>query len=152
MWRWSGLVGLVLVSVLVGIGQEETVLAKEIRFIVGDVPGEGQNRANQAIWTPSEVLIDQKADLGEPLYFVLENPTGTVHEFVVHGLYRLLPDQKAPDQKTMVPIKVQVKANSTEKIEVSPEGLNQPKDFGAQYRFSCPVHREFHQGGVIRVD
>ena len=151
MWRWSGLVGLVLVSVLVGIGQEETVLAKEIRFIVSDV-GEGQDRSNRKVWVPGVVLIDQKADLGEPLYFVLENPTETDHEFAVHGLNMFLPDQKAPDQKARVPIRVHVKANSTEKIEVSPEGLNEPKDFGAVYRFFCPLHREFHVGGEIRVN
>ena len=95
MWRSSGLVGLVLVSVLVGIGQEETVLAKEIRFIVSDV-GEGQGRSNRKVWAPGTVSIDQKADLGEPLYFVLENPTDTDHEFVVHGLSMFVPNQKAP--------------------------------------------------------
>jgi len=151
MWRWSGLVGMVLVSIfLMGIGQEEVVLAKDILFKADAGVGEGQNRANVALWVPSAIHIDQKQDLGEPLYFILENPTELDHEFAVHGLYMFLPEQKTRNET--MPIKVPVKAKSTVKIEVSPEGLNKPKDFGARYEFFCPLHMKQHPGGVIHVD
>jgi len=142
---------MVLVSILLmGIGQEEVVLAKDILFNADGGAGEGQNRANVTLWVPTAIHINQKQDLGEPLYFILENPTDTDHEFAVHGLYMFPPEQKTRD-KTM-PIRVPVKAKSTVKIEVSPEGLNKPEDFGARYPFFCPLHRERHPGGVIFVD
>lgn len=157
MWRWSNVVGVALLSILAGIGQAETASAKEIRFIASGVA------KDRAVWLPGVVIIDQKTDLGEPLYFVLENPTESDHEFAVHGLYTILPEQVTAGMTSdvfigpftrhvMVPIRVQVKAKSTVKVEVSPEGLSGPRDLGARYPFFCPVHKDLHLGGVIFVD
>lgn len=37
------------------------------------------------VWLPTAVVIDQKADLDEPLWFVVQNPTSIDHEFAVGG-------------------------------------------------------------------
>lgn len=157
MRRWSGLIGITLLGVLGMLGQEGTASAKEIRFIAHEpVP-------DRAVWSPSAVKIDQKKDLNEPLYFILENPTGTDHDFAVHGLHAFLPDWKKSGgryediggqrvENVLVPIHVLVKAKSTVKIEVSPEGLIGDKNLGAKYSFFCPMHKDLHLGGVIFVD
>lgn len=157
MSRWSGLIGMALLSFLTGIGQGETALAREIRFIAQDIA------KDRAIWQPGMVRIVQKDDLGEPLYFNLENPTGSDHEFAVQGLYAVLPQEMTSGMKSdifigpfpghvMMPIRVLVKANSTVKIEVSPEGMNGPRHLGALYSFFCPLHKDLHIGGFIMVD
>jgi hypothetical protein len=146
-----------LLGILSGIGQGETASAKEIRFIASGVV------QDRAIWLPGAVMIDQKKDLGEPLYFILENRTDTDHEFAIHGLFMILPEYMTKPmhsdiftgpftRNVMTPIRVLVKANSTEKIEVSHEGLNGPKDLGARYLFFCPLHKDAHLGGMIFVD
>jgi hypothetical protein len=108
------------------------------------------------------VMIDQK-DLKEPLYFILENSTASDHEFAVHGLYTILPEQITSGMRSDVftgpftnnvlkPIHVHVKSKSTEKIRVSTEGLIGERDLGAKYEFFCPLHKDLHLGGVILVD
>jgi hypothetical protein len=52
----------------------------------------------------------------------------------------------------MMSIRVLVKAKTTERIEVSPEGLNGKEDLGARYRFCCSLHKDAHLGGSIFVD
>lgn len=157
MWRSSGLVGIALLGVLGMVGQGGTASAKEIRFIASGIATE------RAIWQPGMVMIDQKNDLKEPLYFILENPTETDHEFAVHGLYAILPEQITSGMRSDVftgpfkanvlkPIHVLVKAKSTEKIQVSTEGLIGDRALGARYPFFCPKHKDLHLGGVIFVD
>ena len=55
-------------------------------------------------------------------------------------------------RKVMMPIRVLVKAKSTEEIEVSPEGMNGKGDLGARYVFFCSLHKDAHLGGTIFVD
>src|SRR5262245_25042579 len=127
MWRWLGLVGTVIIGFLACIGAG-TASARDIRFIAQE-PAPGR-----LIWTPSEVTIDQKNDLKEPLHFILENSTGFDHEFAVHGLYEIISEQFKSGRpgeyytgpKTMNvlrPIHVLIKAKSTLKIAVSTQGL-----------------------------
>jgi hypothetical protein len=157
MWRWMGLVGMAILGIFAGIGQGETASAKDIRFIAQEPA------TDRAMWQPGVVMIDQKNDLKEPLYFILENPTGTDHGFAVHGLYAILPEEitsgMKPDYYTgpktanvLKPIHVLVKAKSTLKIKVSTEGLIGDKDLGAKYSFFCPIHKDLHLGGIIFVD
>ena len=157
MWRWFGLVGMAIIGVFACMG-DETASAKEIRFIAQDRATGGP------VWGPNEVVtIDQKNDLKEPLYFILENTTGTDHEFAVHGLYELVTEQITTPQgsdyytgpKTatlMRPIHVKIKAKTTLKIAVSTEGLIGDRDLGAKYRFFCPLHKDAHLGGSIFVN
>lgn len=157
MGRWIGLVGIALIGILGLVGQGETASAKEIRFIAGEPA------TDRSIWQPGAGVIDQKNDLKEPLYFILENPTGTDHESAVHGLYTFLPDWKKSGgryediggqrvENVLAPIHALVKAKSTLKIEVSTEGLIGRRDLGARYPFFCPIHKDLHLGGVIFVD
>ncbi len=156
MWRWLGLVGMAIIGIFACIG-EGTASAKDIRFIAQ------QRASGEPVWAPSEITIDQKNDLKEPLYFILENTTGLDHEFAVHGLYELVTEQitgpvksdyfTGPKTATLMrPIHVQVKAKSTLKIAVSTEGLIGDRDLGAKYRFFCPLHKDAHIGGSIFVD
>lgn len=157
MRQWSGLVVIALVSVLGMVGQGGTASAKDVRFIAREPA------PDRAIWHPGAVMIDQKKDLKEALYFILENPTGTEHEFAVHGLYTILPEQITSGMRSDVfigpftdnvlkPIHVLVKAKSTVKIRVSTEGLIGDRDLGAKYPFFCPIHKDLHLGGVILVE
>ena len=79
-------------------------------------------------------MIDQKKDPKEPLYFILENPTGTDHDLAVHGLCAILPEQITSGMRSDIftgpftanvlkPIHVLIEAKSTVKIEVVTEGL-----------------------------
>lgn len=76
--KWFAvLVFVVSVGIVDGIAS-----AKEFTFRaqqLGGPSGKGE------IWLPNSVVIDQKTDLGEPLYFILQNPTGEDHEFAVGG-------------------------------------------------------------------
>lgn len=157
MWRSSGLVGITLLGVLGMVGQGGTAAAKEIRFIAHEPV------SDRAIWSPGAVKIDQKKDLTEPLYFILENPTGADHDFAVHGLYAILPEEITGGMRSeyftgpktvdvLKPIHVLVKAKSTLKIKVSTEGLIGDRALGAKYPFFCPMHKDLHLGGVIFVD
>src|SRR5215467_7904911 len=126
--------GTVIIGFLacIGIG---TASAKDIRFIAQEPDVKNKKMS----WTPSEVTIDQKNDVKEPLYFILENPTGVDHEFAVHGLYEVIqeffttarPGDYFTGPKTtnvMRPIHVRIKANSTLKIQVAEEGLIGDRD------------------------
>lgn len=157
MRRWSSVLGMALFAAVAGMGQGETAWAKDIRFIAQDIA------KDRAIWQPGVIKIDQKNDLGERLFFILENPTGTDHEFAVQGLYAILPTEVTSGMKSdvftgsfpthvMIPIRAQVKANSTVKIEVSLEGLSGSRHLGAMYSFFCPMHKDLHIGGIILVD
>ncbi|MEW6248101.1 MAG: hypothetical protein AB1555_15510 [Nitrospirota bacterium] len=150
---WIGVSLLVVASAL----SAEVASAKEIRFIAQEMAKE------RAIWQPGTIVIDQKTDLKEPLYFVLENPTGTDHEFAVGGLLMVLPEETTsslrPDPFTgpitghvMAPTRVQVKANSAVKIQVAPIGLEGARNLGARYPFFCPTHKDLHLGGFILVE
>jgi hypothetical protein len=156
MWRYLGLVGMAIVGVCACIS-EERVLAKDIRFIAQEPA------PDRAIWAPSAVVIDQKNDLKEPLNFILENPTGTDHDFAVHGLYEIVPEHITGAFKSdyftgpktinvLRPIHVIVKAKTTLKIAVANEGLLGDTHLGAKYRFFCPTHKDAHLGGAIFVD
>jgi hypothetical protein len=156
MGRWLGLVVIAVVAVFAWIG-EGTASAKDIRFIAQEAAPE------RAIWAPSAVMIDQKNDLKEPLFFILENPTGTDHDFAVNGLYEILPEKitstlradefRGPySLNVLKPIHVLVKAKSALKILVSNEGLAGDRDLGSKYLFFCPTHKDAHLGGVIFVD
>lgn len=156
MWRCLGLVGMTIIGIFACIGQP-AASAKDIRFTAQEkAPG-------QPVWAPGHVTIDQKNDLKEPLYFVLENTTGTDHEFAIHGLYELIQEYSTTPRfgeyftgpkttNVLRPIHVQVKAKSTLKIAVSDEGLTAKGDLGAKYRFFCPLHKDAHIGGDIFVD
>jgi len=114
-------------------------------------------------WSPSEVTIDQKNDLKEPLYFILENQTGVDHEVAVHGLFEIMHEYSTTPRpgdyftgpkimNVLRPIHVLVKANSALKIPVATDGLIEDKDLGARYLFFCPRHKAAHIGGHIIVD
>jgi len=137
-------------------------LATEIRFVAQEL-GQG------AIWLPSTVVIDQKHDLREPLFFVIENPTHTEHEFAVNGLFQILPQSgekgvleklfpgaeetyqpKGPYQ--MEPIRIKLPPGETKKIMIAPTGLDGPRNFGARYRYFCPIHEAKHVAGNLFVD
>jgi hypothetical protein len=128
MWRRWSLIGIALPAILASLVHGETASAKDFRFIASALA------PDRAIWLPGMVMIDQQKDLGEPLFFVLENPTESDHEFAVHGLYMILPEHMTSGlhsdrftgpftRNVMMPVRVLVKAKTTEKIEVSPEGL-----------------------------
>lgn len=117
------------------------------------------------IWLPTTVVIDQKEDLKEPLWFVVKNPTGIDHEFAVWGLFMLLPEEEViPEIKLdpasggllprniPVPLHLKVKAGETKKIQVSPRGLVGEKNLGARYQFFCPKHKDIRVSGFIYVD
>ena len=91
-------------------------------------------------------MIDQKKDPKEPLYFILENPTGTDHDLAIRGLCAILPEQITSGMKYDVftglftanvpkPIHVLIEAKSTVKIEVGTEDLIGDRDLGAKYLF-----------------
>jgi len=137
-------------------------LAKELRFVAQEL-GKG------AIWLPSTVVVEQKGDLKESLYFVLENPTSMEHEFAVSGLFeiltkagqtgvleRLFPGAEEVYQPKgpyeMAPIRVKLAPGETKKILVAPTGLEGPRNLGARYRYFCPVHEATHMAGNLFVD
>lgn len=136
-------------------------LAKEFTFRAQELGGSG---GKGEIWLPSSVVIDQKADLGEPLYFVLQNPTPTNHEFAVGGLLMILSEEvmsalrpdaftgAVPPAQIMAPIRVMIKAGETKKIRVALTGLEGPRNLGARYPYFCPTHKDIQVGGFIFVD
>jgi len=156
MWRGIGLVGTVIIGFLACIGTG-TVSAKDIRFTAQEpVP-------DKLSWTPSQVTIDQKNDLKEPLHFIFENSTNADHEFAVHGLFEEVSEVQTSPRfgeyytgpktvKFLRPIHVLVKAKKTLKISVADEGLIGDRNLGAKYLFFCPMHKEAHVGGQIIVD
>ena len=116
------------------------------------------------IWLPNAVVIDQKEDLKEPMWFVLENPTGIDHEFSVGGLFTYATKEQVPliamdpitgqvlTENMVVPIRVMVKAGETKKIRVAPVGIAGDRNHGASYRFFCPKHKDIRVSGFIFVD
>lgn len=157
-------------ALLVGlIGEAE---AKEFRFMAQEL-GKGQGAIEMGeteIWLPTAVVIDQEEDLKEPVWFVLENPTATDHEFAVVGLFMFLsaeemahalgmdphtvqPHMLGPLAETiMEPIRVKIKAGETKKIRVAPVGLAGKRNLGAHYQFFCPTHKDIRVSGFIFVD
>jgi hypothetical protein len=131
--------------------------ARDVTFIAQELAKE------RAIWQPGMIVIDQRQDLKEPLVFVLENPSGTDHEFAVRGLFMILSDEEMGSLRTdiftgpvtgqvLAPIRVKVKARETLKFRVSPVGLEGAKNLGARYPFFCPTHKDLHLGGFILVE
>lgn len=156
---------LALCALLVGLTGE--VEAKEFRFIAQELAtGKAAVEMGEIeIWLPNAVVIDQKEDLTEPLWFVLENPTGVDHEFSVGGLFMYASQEVVPsiiemdpitrqvlENNMMVPIRVKIKAGETKKIRVAPVGLAGDRNHGASYRFFCPKHKDIRVSGFIFVD
>lgn len=162
---YSLLAALALCALLVGLtGVAE---AKEFKFIAQELAkGKGAFELGEIeIWLPNAVVIDQKEDLKEPLWFVLENPTGLDHEFSVGGLFMYPTKETVPSiaemdpitgqvltENVLVPIRVTVKAGETKKIRVAPVGLAGERSHGASYRFFCPKHKDIRVSGFIFVD
>jgi hypothetical protein len=152
-------IALVLFVLMVAV--HGVVLAREVTFRAQELGGPG---GKGEIWLPSSVIIDQKADLGEPLYFVLQNPTPTDHEFAVGGLFMILSEEvmsalrpdaftgALPPAQVLAPIRVTIKAGGTNKIQVAPIGLVGPRNLGARYPYFCPTHKDIQVGGFIFVD
>ncbi|HEX2747454.1 MAG TPA: hypothetical protein VHM91_05585 [Verrucomicrobiales bacterium] len=96
IFPWLCLIGaLALGAGLFGLS--EGAGAKEFRFAAQELDkGKGVFEMGETeIWLPPTVVIDQKEDLNEPLWFVVQNPTGIDHEFAVEGLSMLVPEEEA---------------------------------------------------------
>lgn len=171
----KGLVRFVCLRHLVGalaiwvglLSLPEGAQAKEFWFEAQELgKGKGPFEMGETeIWLPTAVVIDQKEDLNEPLWFVIKNPTGIDHEFAVGGLFMLLPEEEAIPETRLdpgsggllprnvpVPIHITVKAGETKKIQISPRGLVGEKNLGARYQFFCPKHKDIRVSGFIYVD
>ncbi|ALA59428.1 hypothetical protein [Nitrospira moscoviensis] len=159
MHNWTSLKMQVGLALLVGAAtlSAGVASARDVTFIAQELA------KDRAIWQPGMVMMDQRQDLKEPLFFVLENPTGTEHEFAVGGLFMILSDEEMGSLRTdiftgpvtgqvLAPIRVKVKARETLKIRVSPVGLEGAKNLGARYPFFCPTHKDLHLGGFILVE
>ena len=162
---WMPLIGaLALCAGLFGL--PEGAGAKEF-WIVAQELGKGKGAFEMGeteIWLPTAVIIDQKEDLNEPLWFVVQNPTGVDHEFAVWGLFMLLPEEEMPETKLSPdvqgllarsipePIHLKLKAGETKKIQVAPRGLVGEKNLGARYQFFCPKHKDIRVSGFVYVD
>jgi len=163
---WIPLVGVLVLCV--GLwGLPEGAGAKEFWFEAQELgKGKGPFEMGETeIWLPTAVVIDQKEDLNEPVWFVIKNPTGIDHEFAVGGLFMLQPEEEViPETKldpgsagliprnVPVPVHLTVKAGETKKIQISPRGLVGEKSLGARYKFFCPKHKDIRVSGFIYVD
>lgn len=149
------------------VGLTGAAEAKEFKFTAQELAkGKGPFEMGEIeIWLPNAVVIDQKEDLKEPLWFVLENPTGIDHDFSVGGLFMYPTKETVPSiaeidpitgqvltEHMVVPIRVAVKAGETKKIRVAPVGLAGERSHGASYRFFCPKHKDIRVSGFIFVD
>ena len=117
------------------------------------------------IWLPPAVVIDQKEDLNEPLWFIVQNSTGLDHEFAVGGLFMLVPEEEAipaikldPESAGLlprnirVPLHIKVKSGQTRRVQVAPRGLVGEENLGARYQFFCPKHKDIRVSRFIYVD
>jgi hypothetical protein len=165
-FSWMPLIG--AIALCAGLlGLPEGAGAKEFWFEAQELgKGKGAFEMGETeIWLPTAMVIDQKEDLKEPVWFVVKNPTGVDHEFAVWGLFMLIPEEEAmPEIKSPpvfegllprsinVPLHLKVKAGETKKIQVSPRGLVGEKNLGARYPFFCPKHKDIRVSGFIYVD
>lgn len=148
-------------------GLPERAGAKEYWFAAQELGKEkGVFEMEQTeIWLPTAVVIDQKEDLNEPLWFVVQNPTGIDHEFAAGGLFMLVPEEEAiPEVKLNpesggllprsipVPFHIKVKAGETKRVQVAPRGLVGEENLGARYQVFCPKHKDIRLSGFIYVD
>jgi len=163
---WMPLIGaLALITGTVVLPKESE--AKEFVFVAQELgKGKGAFEMGETeVWLPNSVIINQKDDLNEPLWFVIQNPTGIHHEFAVWGLYMLVPEEEAiPELKVdpsyggllprniPMPIHLKLKAGETKKIQVAPRGLAGEKNLGARYPFFCPKHKDIRISGYVYVD
>lgn len=162
---YSVLTALALCALLVGL--TGAAAAKEIKFTAQELAtGKGAfEMGDIEIWLPNAVVIDQKEDLKEPLWFAFENPTGVDHEFSVGGLFMYATPEVIPsisemdpitrqmlENNMLVPIRIKVKAGETKKIRVSLVGIAGERSLGASYRFFCPKHKDIRVSGFIFVD
>lgn len=165
-FSWLPLIGaLALHTGLLGL--PEGAQAKEFLFVAQELgKGKGAFEMGETeIWLPNAVIINQKEDLNEPLWFIIQNPTGIDHEFAIWGLYMLVPEEEAiPESKVdpsfggllprniPMPIHLKLKAGETKKIQVAPRGLVGEKNLGARYPFFCPKHKDIRISGYVYVD
>jgi len=165
-FSWVPLVG-ALALCAGGFVLPEKAEAKEFVFVAQELGKEKGvfEMGETEIWLPSAVIINQKEDLNEPLWFIIQNPTGIDHEFAIWGLYMLVPEEEAiPELKVdpsyggllprniPMPIQIKLKAGETKKIQVSPRGLRGEKNLGARYPFFCPKHKDIRISGYVYVD
>ena len=165
-FSWMPLIGaLALCAGLLGL--PEGAGAKEFWFEAQE-PGKGKGAFEMGeteVWLPTSVIINQKEDLTEPLWFVVKNPTGIDHEFAVWGLYMLVPEEEVfPEMRVdpsfggllprsiPVPIHLKLKAGEIKKIQISPRGIAGEKNLGARYPFFCPKHKAIRVSGFIYID
>lgn len=162
---YAFLAALALCAFLVGL--TGAAAAKDFTFTAQELAkGKGAVEMGEIeIWLPNAVVIDQKEDLTEPLWFVLENPTGVDHEFSVGGLFMYATKETIPsvtemdpitrqilENNMIVPIRIKIKAGETKKVRVAPVGLAGDRNHGASYRFFCPTHKDIRVSGFIFVD
>jgi hypothetical protein len=165
-FSWMPLIGaLALCTGLLGL--PEGAGAKEFWFVAQELgKGKGAFEMGETeVWLPNTVIINQKEDLNEPLWFIVQNPTGIDHEFAVWGLFMLVPEEEAmPELKVdpsfggllprsiPVPIHLKLKTGETKKIQVAPYGLVGETNLGARYPFFCPKHKDIRVSGYVFVD
>lgn len=147
-----------------GVGLSEAP-AKEFWFEAQELEQGGVAAGETDIWLPPAVVIDQKEDLNEPVWFIVQNPTGIDHEFAVRGLFMLVPEEEAiPEIKldpasagllprsVRVPLHITVKSGQTRSVQVAPRGLVGEENLGARYQFFCPKHKDIRVSRFIYVD
>lgn len=169
LWRFCSWMLLIRALVLgVGLwGLPEGAEAKEFRFVAQELDKEKDafEMGETEIWLPNAVIIDQKEDLNEPLWFVVQNPTDVDHEFAVWGLFMLLSEEDVTpeikldpgsggllERNIAVPLHIKIKAGETKRIQIALSELLGEKNLGARYQFFCPKHKDIRISGFIYVD
>jgi len=165
-FSWMSLMGALALCAGLAVVPKESE-AKEFVFIAQELGKEKGvfEMGETEVWLPNAVVINQKEDLNEPLWFIIQNPTGIDHEFAIWGLYMLIPEEEAiPELKIdpsfggllprniPMPIQLTLKAGETKKIQVAPRGLRGEKNLGARYPFFCPKHKDIRISGYVYVD
>ena len=121
--------------------------AKEILFVAREVDNQ------QAVWLPTDVVIDRSTDFTEPLVFRFDNPTKRTHVFEAPGLFESVEDSGVQITR---PVRITVPPEGTDRTVIDRERMasdvNAAEGEMVTYRFYCPLHRaDADLGGRIIV-
>ncbi|MBM4127471.1 MAG: hypothetical protein FJ247_09015 [Nitrospira sp.] len=121
--------------------------AKEILFVAHEA------KDQQAVWLPTDVVMNRSTDFTEPLVFRFDNPTDRTHVFEAPGLFESVDEHGVQVTR---PVRITVPPEGTDRTVIDRERIASDVQAAegemVTYRFYCPLHRaDADLGGRIIV-
>ncbi|WP_447979003.1 hypothetical protein [Candidatus Nitrospira bockiana] len=129
---------------------------KAVHFVARDFQGA------DSVWHTDTILLERSVDPEEGLVFVLDNPTETVHTFVMPDVQRIVRERVLrPEQSVDIPepirvayvepLIVTINPGERKQVRVHAVDLFARRSVGRAFRYFCSIHKDIHLARPLYV-